>query len=76
MLEVGPGTGNLTRFLLETGALVTAVEKDRRLIQSLSKELPQASLLSYYLAAHRGRMLAFDKYATAGSHHRSRHFDP
>lgn len=43
VLEVGPGTGNLTRCLLATGASVTAVEKDRRLIKRLSAEFPQAS---------------------------------
>lgn len=41
VLEVGPGTGNLTRSLLGTGAAVTAVEKDRRLITSLRKNFPQ-----------------------------------
>ena len=44
VLEVGPGTGNLTRCLLSSGASVTAVEKDRRLIKQLSADFPQASL--------------------------------
>jgi ribosomal RNA small subunit methyltransferase A len=35
VLEIGPGTGNLTRHLLGTGALVTAVEKDTALYESL-----------------------------------------
>ena len=43
VLEVGPGTGNLTRFLLDTGASVTAIEKDHRLIPSLKSEFPEAS---------------------------------
>ena len=43
VLEVGPGTGNLTRCLLSRGASVTAIEKDRRLIKQLSAEFPQAS---------------------------------
>ena len=30
VIEVGPGPGGLTRALLETGAAVTAVEKDER----------------------------------------------
>lgn len=46
VLEVGPGSGNLTRCLLSSGASVTAVEKDRRLIKRLSAEFPQASLHS------------------------------
>lgn len=37
--EVGPGPGGLTRALLEQGASVTAVERDRRFLPALS-ELP------------------------------------
>lgn len=39
--EVGPGPGGLTRALLDTGALVTAVERDRRCLPALA-ELQQA----------------------------------
>lgn len=35
--EVGPGPGGLTRALLETGARVVAVERDRRCIPALSE---------------------------------------
>jgi len=35
--EVGPGPGGLTRALLETGALVTAVERDRRCLPALAE---------------------------------------
>lgn len=35
--EVGPGPGGLTRALLETGARVVAVERDRRCIAPLSE---------------------------------------
>jgi 16S rRNA (adenine1518-N6/adenine1519-N6)-dimethyltransferase len=38
--EVGPGPGGLTRALLEAGAEVTAVERDRRCIPAL-EELEQ-----------------------------------
>jgi len=41
VLEVGPGTGNLTRCLLAQGASISAVEKDRRLITSLTQDFPQ-----------------------------------
>ena len=41
VLEVGPGAGNLTRCLLAQGASISAVEKDRRLITSLTQEFPQ-----------------------------------
>ena len=39
VLEVGPGIGTLTQALAETGADVTAVELDRRLIPVLGKTL-------------------------------------
>ncbi len=49
VLEVGPGTGILTRALLESGAHVVAIEKDRHLIPILedvfSKELREGSLV-------------------------------
>ena len=35
ILEVGPGSGNLTKLLLAAGARVVAVEKDIRLAQEL-----------------------------------------
>ena len=35
--EVGPGPGGLTRALLETGAFVTTVERDRRCIPALAE---------------------------------------
>jgi 16S rRNA (adenine1518-N6/adenine1519-N6)-dimethyltransferase len=40
--EVGPGPGGLTRALLEAGATVTAVERDRRCLPALA-ELHDAS---------------------------------
>jgi 16S rRNA (adenine1518-N6/adenine1519-N6)-dimethyltransferase len=42
VIEVGPGPGGLTRALLETGAAVVAVEKDRRFIPLLG-ELAEAA---------------------------------
>jgi hypothetical protein len=41
VIEVGPGTGNLTRHLLATKAHVLAVEKDDTLIVRLGDELKQ-----------------------------------
>ena len=35
--EVGPGPGGLTRALLDAGAIVTAVERDRRCIPALDE---------------------------------------
>jgi len=42
VIEVGPGPGGLTRALLEAGARVIAIEKDRRFIPLL-EELAQAA---------------------------------
>ena len=39
VLEIGPGIGTLTQALAETGADVTAVELDRRLLPVLDKTL-------------------------------------
>lgn len=41
VLEVGPGTGNLTRHILAAGASVTAVEKDDILAEKLEMEYRQ-----------------------------------
>jgi 16S rRNA (adenine1518-N6/adenine1519-N6)-dimethyltransferase len=48
VIEVGPGPGGLTRALLETGAEVTAVEKDERfrpLLEELAAVAPRLSLV-------------------------------
>ena len=37
VIEVGPGPGGLTRALLETGAAVIAIERDRRFIPALEE---------------------------------------
>ncbi len=37
VLEIGPGAGFLTRFLIESGASIVAVELDREAVQSLDK---------------------------------------
>ena len=45
ILEVGPGMGFLTEFLIKKGALVTAVEKDDRLIEPLKAKFPEITLI-------------------------------
>ncbi|MEM9619568.1 MAG: 16S rRNA (adenine(1518)-N(6)/adenine(1519)-N(6))-dimethyltransferase RsmA [Pseudomonadota bacterium] len=42
VLEIGPGPGGLTRALLETGAHVVAIERDRRCVEALQE------LTAYY----------------------------
>jgi 16S rRNA (adenine1518-N6/adenine1519-N6)-dimethyltransferase len=44
LIEVGPGTGVLTRMLVDRGGYVVAVEIDPRLVQSLSHSLKQHNL--------------------------------
>jgi len=39
VVEIGPGLGHLTRFLLATGAQVTAVERDRDMASVLRQEI-------------------------------------
>jgi 16S rRNA (adenine1518-N6/adenine1519-N6)-dimethyltransferase len=45
ILEVGPGMGFLTQALIEKEAIVTAVEKDDRLIPILKAKFPQITLI-------------------------------
>ncbi len=58
--EVGPGPGGLTRALLETGAKVTAVERDRRCLPALSELQADHPLLTVI----EGDALKIDEEAT------------
>ena len=62
--EVGPGPGGLTRALLDTGAKVVAVERDRRCLPALA-ELNAAFLGKLTLID--GDALAIDEVATVGA---------
>ncbi len=44
VIEIGPGLGALTEFILESGARVLAIEKDQRLAQFLEKRFAGARL--------------------------------
>ena len=44
MMQIGPGTGNLTKHLLSRGAIVTAVEKDDTLYARLLEEYKDVSV--------------------------------
>src|SRR5574338_354588 len=44
IVEIGPGLGALTRFLLESGARVLAIEKDARLAKFLRSRFETARL--------------------------------
>lgn len=46
ILEVGPGTGALTDQLLDTGAAVTAVEKDRDLFERLCEKYAKDEMMN------------------------------
>jgi 16S rRNA (adenine1518-N6/adenine1519-N6)-dimethyltransferase len=69
VLEIGPGTGILTRRLLPLAQSVVAVEIDRDLCQLLAKQLGrnenflllQADFLTLDLAAHLAAFPAFQK---------------
>ena len=69
ILEIGPGTGNLTKKLLEAGKLVIAVEVDPRMVLELQRRFQgtphssrlkvptnfilKLSFLSLYIHIHR-----------------------
>src|SRR4051812_42315983 len=44
VVEIGPGLGALTEFILESGARVLAIEKDQRLVEFLRKRFAGAPL--------------------------------
>lgn len=44
-LEIGAGTGNLTRFLVERAGRVVAVEIDKKLIEPLRRDIPGAEIV-------------------------------
>ncbi len=45
LIEIGPGTGALTRVLYEKYKLMTAIELDQRSITFLTKKLPGLNIL-------------------------------
>ena len=45
VLEIGPGTGNLTKFISEKSGQVVVVEKDYRLIESLQIKFPDIKII-------------------------------
>ena len=49
-IEIGPGQGALTKFLLETDAKLHAIEIDKRLVPTLDKFVSQHKQFSYTLA--------------------------
>jgi 16S rRNA (adenine1518-N6/adenine1519-N6)-dimethyltransferase len=61
--EVGPGPGGLTRALIGAGALVTAVERDRRCLPALAE---LAAAAPGKLTVIEGDALAIDERATMG----------
>ena len=48
ILEVGPGTGNLTKYLIDSGAKITAVEKDDNLCKILKEKFSQYNNFTIY----------------------------
>ena len=42
--EIGPGLGGLTEFLLDRGAVVTAIEKDPNMVRLLRSAIPSPAL--------------------------------
>lgn len=64
ILEVGPGTGNLTEALLRSGANIIAVEKDDGLVQLLNSKFQTTNpkqILNSKLQITKGDILSFDE---------------
>ncbi|KAJ0105440.1 hypothetical protein Patl1_19657 [Pistacia atlantica] len=59
ILEIGPGTGNLTKKLLEAGKMVIAVELDSRMVQELGRRF-QGTPFSTRLKIIQGDVLKTD----------------
>lgn len=67
VFEVGPGPGGLTRALLRAGAVVTAVERDRRCLPALAE---LAAAFPGRLTVIEGDAMTVDAgEATGGAHH-------
>ncbi len=45
VLEIGPGTGNLTKYLVERAKKVYAIEKDRTLARLIEDEFPEVEVI-------------------------------
>ncbi|MSR86224.1 methyltransferase domain-containing protein [Candidatus Woesearchaeota archaeon] len=50
ILEIGPGTGNLTKLLIGKGKILTVIEKDKELLQKLKEELKQEKNITFIQA--------------------------
>jgi 16S rRNA (adenine1518-N6/adenine1519-N6)-dimethyltransferase len=50
VFEIGPGKGFLTEFIVQRGARVRAVDKDRRMIGLLKKKFPRGSAVEICFA--------------------------
>src|SRR3989338_1446901 len=77
VLEVGPGEGSLTSVLLEHGAKVVAIEKDRRLVPLLREkfkdfdiskfEVIEGDALDFAISTFRNFDIPRDRFAVAGN---------
>jgi len=63
VLEIGPGPGGLTRALLESGAQVVAIERDRRCIEALNEV---SAAYAGRLTVHEGDALAANERIIVG----------
>jgi 16S rRNA (adenine1518-N6/adenine1519-N6)-dimethyltransferase len=61
VLEIGPGTGNLTKHILIRGARVTAVESDRRFMPLLEREMGGKVRLVFGNALKAVKRVGFNK---------------
>ena len=62
LLEIGPGTGNLTKLLIEKGKSLTVIEKDKELLKKLKEDLKEEKNITFIQAdATQQRLPEFTK---------------
>jgi len=69
VLEIGPGTGRVTRICLDAGATVVAVEPDEAMADHLAGQLPDAELIRSTFELASLPAGAFDLVVAAMSFH-------
>jgi SAM-dependent methyltransferase len=69
VLESGPGTGLVTRHLLEAGARVTAVEPDERMVEFLAARFPTVEVVASTFEHATLDPRIFDLFVAATSFH-------
>ncbi|MEK7473579.1 MAG: 16S rRNA (adenine(1518)-N(6)/adenine(1519)-N(6))-dimethyltransferase RsmA [Patescibacteria group bacterium] len=68
VLEIGPGLGVLTRALIDAGASVTAVERDRRFVEYLSRTVGARHAVPLQIIFGDASKLNWENHFEVGAH--------